>query len=482
MQLYTLKDLKYNFIFLLCFILLKLITNQPLDISTFGIITSYLPLSISLVLDYLQIKTYIYLLYAILITIFSYQKKNITIETNYIDNLFKDFKKYIDGLNIEYNRLYSIKKIKDDHLESIIKTYCTSCKKNTICKYKPDKRITFIRSAMINGNNNIYDCPYYDEFYFDSNLDIKSTFEYSAIKELAFELELLYNQSLKLAKNYNKFILELSFYGYTIKTIDINLANPTIYFSFVLDTKKPVINEIFIKLACKSFVEELDLKSITKNDVKIYYMYKKPRVKLDYSNIVLPKDKNIISGDNYYIKKDYNESYIFALSDGMGSGHNAYIESADTLKLMVNLSSYHFSFRTILKLLEDMYNLRSDFDSYATLDLALINTSNMKLNLYKLGSTTSYIYHNYNLISYENKSLPLKLDDVNSSYEIEFFKDDIILLLSDGVTDFLSKDDIFLAIDPNLSSNEIMISIANKVKEKEKTLKDDLSMIVIKVI
>jgi stage II sporulation protein E len=149
---------------------------------------------------------------------------------------------------------------------------------------------------------------------------------------------------------------------------------------------------------------------------------------------------------------------------------------------MANLSNYHFSFKTILKLLEDIYNLRCDYDSYATLDLALINTSNMKLNLYKLGSTTSYIYHNYSLISYENKSLPLKLDDINSSYEIEFYKDDIILLLSDGVTDFLSKDDLFLAIDPHLSSHEIMLSITNKVKEKEKNLKDDLSMIVIKVI
>jgi stage II sporulation protein E len=166
----------------------------------------------------------------------------------------------------------------------------------------------------------------------------------------------------------------------------------------------------------------------------------------------------------------------------MGSGHSAYIESADTLKLMANLSSYHFSIKTILKLLEDIYNLRCDYDNYATLDLAIINTSNMKMNLYKLGSTTTYIYHNFNLIAYENKTLPLKLDDINSTYEIEFYKDDIIFILSDGVTDFLSKDELFLVIDPSMSSNELMISITNKVKEKEKVLRDDLSLIVIKVI
>jgi serine phosphatase RsbU (regulator of sigma subunit) len=335
---------------------------------------------------------------------------------------------------------------------------------------------------MINNNNNIYDCPHYNEFYFNNNIDIKPSLEYSAILELAHELEYLYNQSLKLAKHYNKFISDLHFYGYTLKSIDINLANPTIYFSLQLDAKKPVINEIFLKLAYRAFGEELELKTVNKDDKTIIYMYKKPKIKLDYSHIVLPKNNNIISGDNYYIKKDYNESYIFALSDGMGRGHNAYIESADALKLMANLSNYHFSFKTILKLLEDIYNLRCDYDTYATLDLALINTSSMKMNLYKLGSTTTYIYHNFNLIGYENKSLPLKLDDINSSYEVEFYKDDIILLLSDGVTDFLSKDELFLIIDPNLPSADIMNNITNKVKEKEVNLKDDLSVIVIKVI
>lgn len=483
MQLYLIKDLKYNITFLISFVLLYLFKYNTIDSNTFSYISSsYIPLSISLTLDFSQLESYIYLFYALLITFFNFNFKPITIESNYIDNLFKDFKKYIDGLNLEYNRLYSIKKIKDNYIESIIKNYCTSCKKNTLCKYKADKRISFIIGAMSKQNNNIYDCPFYNDFYFNDNLNIKPSLEYSAISELASELELLYNQSLKLAKHYNKFIQDLSFYGYQINNIDINLANPTLYFSITLNSKKTVINEIFLKLAYKAFGEELDLKTVNKNDVSTIYMYKKPKVKLDYSHIILPKNNNIISGDNYYVKRDYNDSYIFALSDGMGSGHTAYIESAETLKLMANLSSYHFSIRTILKLLEDIYNLRCDYDNYATLDLAIINTSNMKMNLYKLGSTTTYIYHNFNLMSYENKSLPYKLDDVNSTYEIEFYKDDIILILSDGVTDFLNKDELFLVIDPTLSSNDIMLSITNKVKEKEKVLKDDLSLIVIKVI
>ena len=132
MQLYLLKDFKYNIIFFVCYIFLQLYTKQSINVNSFGMIsTSFLPISISILLDYKSIKTYLYILYALLITIFSYEKKTLTFETNYIDNLFKDFKKYIDGLNLEYNRLYSIKKIKDNHLESIIKNYCKECKRNT---------------------------------------------------------------------------------------------------------------------------------------------------------------------------------------------------------------------------------------------------------------------------------------------------------------------------------------------------------------
>ncbi|MBO5711296.1 MAG: SpoIIE family protein phosphatase [Acholeplasmatales bacterium] len=166
----------------------------------------------------------------------------------------------------------------------------------------------------------------------------------------------------------------------------------------------------------------------------------------------------------------------------MGSGHNAYVESKEALKLISNLSSYHFSHKTVLKLLEDIYDLRCEYDSYATLDLLNINTASMKLNLYKLGSTTTYIYHSYNLIAYENKALPLKLDDINSAYEIEFFKDDMIFLLSDGITDNLNADELFILINPEYSTDEQMNVIIDFVKNKQgNNLADDLSMIIIKI-
>jgi hypothetical protein len=484
MQLYLLKDYRYNILFFLLFIIFNLVGYQNINPNSLSVIaSSYFPLSIALLLDYKELLTYFYLLYTILLTLLYYEKNPVTVEVNYINTLFKDFKKYLDGLNLEYNKLKSLKSLRENHIEGIMTTFCDKCKENTICKNKMDKRLVFIANAMNTGNNNSYACPHYDKFYFNNDIDIKaSSLEYSAIKELACELEILYNQSLRLAKNYNSLLKSLSFYGYNVKNIDINLANSTIYFALLLDKRKIIIPELFLKLGYKAFGEELDVKILEKEKEYLVYLYKKPRCKIEYSQIILPKNTNIISGDNFYIKKDHNDSYIFALSDGMGSGHNAYVESKEALKLISNLSSYHFSHKTVLKLLEDIYDLRCEYDSYATLDLLNINTASMKLNLYKLGSTTTYIYHSYNLIAYENKALPLKLDDINSAYEIEFFKGDMIFLLSDGITDNLSADELFILINPEYSTDEQMNTIINFVKNKQaNNLSDDLSMIVIKI-
>ena len=285
-----------------------------------------------------------------------------------------------------------------------------------------------------------------------------------------------------MADYYNKFFNDISFYDYQILKVDINLASKTIFFSITLSKKKEVIKELFLKIAYKAFKEPLEIKIINNDDNILVHIYKKPRIKLDFAQRILSKGESLISGDNIYIKKEYNDSYIFALSDGMGSGQKAHEQSSEALKKISNLLAYHFSLKTILKLLENMYDLKCEYDSYATLDILSINPANQMLLLYKLGSTTSYIIHSNEFITLENRALPLKLDDINSSYELELMVGDIILLMSDGISDFLTKDELE---DINYSNNseEITNEIIFKLKKKvNNNLQDDASILVIKVI
>jgi serine/threonine protein phosphatase PrpC len=100
-----------------------------------------------------------------------------------------------------------------------------------------------------------------------------------------------------------------------------------------------------------------------------------------------------------------------------------------------------------------------------------------------MGSTTTYVMHNDSLISYQNKALPLKLDEMNSSFTFDINSGDIIFLLSDGITDFVNQKEFESLIDVSLSPDILCNKIIEYIKTKEKSkLKDDLSLIVIKSI
>lgn len=485
MQLFIISNLYYNSLFFIIGVLLYLAVYKTINIDfTSFLATSFVPIAIIISLDFKYALSYIYLIYSILMSLLKITTKPITIENDYISNLFKDFNKYVNNLNIEYDRLNTLKEIKKQQIEAIENNFCANCKKDSLCRYKKDIRYSFLSQAISDPNYNIYGCPNAIKFYIDdSNISLTPLLQFNAITSLADELEFLYAQNIKMAKCYNKFIKDLTFYNYKIEKLDINLASKTIYFSLILKNNKPIIKELFLKIAYKSFHEILDIKVINENKNSVIYIYKKPKVKVEYESQILAKHNNIISGDNFYIKKDYNEEYTFALSDGMGSGHKAYKESSEALKLISNLSSYHFSLKTILKLLENFYDLKCDYDSYATLDILNLNTANMKMNLYKLGSTTSYIYHNNELQSLLNRALPLKLDDMNSAYELEFFKNDVIILMSDGISDFVPELQIKNEINFNNDAKKIMNDILQKLYQNTNNeLKDDASIIVIKII
>ncbi|MDE6241348.1 MAG: SpoIIE family protein phosphatase [Anaeroplasmataceae bacterium] len=481
MQLFLIRDFKYNLVFILLYALMigiKDYTKLPSILLPTAI--SYMPISVIFTFTYKNIIWVFGMLYSIFVTILPFTDKKLSIEQNYINTLFDDFNKYISNLNEEYNKNIKIKELKEKKFNEISRTYCSACTKSTLCRTKLDKRYSFLSAAMLGYRQNIYDCPYYNRFVIDANTEnMNKGFEYSAMKSLSFELSYLYNQSLALKKEYEKFISLLFSFGYPINNLDINLASSSLYFSIRMDTNKPIIESLFLRCAYKAFGERLEIKQ-TKDQI---YFYKKAQLKITYAHTILAKEGNLMSGDNYYIKKDYNNSYVFALSDGMGSGYNAYTESIDALKTISTLSTYHFRTKTILKLLEDVYELRSNYDRYATLDFLSIDPANRKMNLYKMGSSTTYILHNQKLLKYENQALPLKLDDVNSAYELDLFSGDFIFLLSDGISDFISNKEFESLVDQNQTAEEACYSIVDYLKKKEKgKLKDDLSLIVIKAV
>ena len=481
MQLFLIHDFKYKIVFLLLYAITSMTQKSfPIEETLIPSFMSFFPAGVILSFTFEGYLWILGFIYSIAITILPFLGKKLAIEENYLNTLFDDFNKYLNNLNLEYNKNIKLKELKEKKFTEISTTFCSGCNKTTLCRTKLEKRYSFLSAAMLGAKLNIYNCPYYNNFYTDINADnLNKSLEYSAMKSLSFELSFLYNQSLSMKKEYEKFISLLYNYGYPIQSLDINLASSSLYFSIQLNTMKPAIESLFLRCCYKAFGEHLEMKQ-KENQI---YFFKKPQIKITYAHTVLAKEGNLMSGDNFFIKKDYNSSYIFALSDGMGSGYTAYTESMDALKTISTLSSYHFRTETILKLLEDIYELRSNYDRYATLDFLSVDPANRKMHLYKMGSSTTYVLHNQKLLTYENQALPLKLDDVNSAYELDVYPGDFIFLLSDGIGDFISNQEFEQLVDHHQTAEEACYSIVEYLKRKEQgNFKDDLSLIVIKAI
>ena len=74
--------------------------------------------------------------------------------------------------------------------------------------------------------------------------------------------------------------------------------------------------------------------------------------------------------------------------------------------------------------------------------------------------------HNNSLTAYQNKALPHKLDELNSYFSFEITSGDLIFLLSDGVSDFISQDEFYSLINVNETPDNICSNVINHLKKK----------------
>ena len=242
MQLFIIKDYKYNVIFASIYALLLFLNNLSISPVISALSVSFFPPIILLIFTY---DNYIYIpltIYTLIATISNIKTKKRKYDTDYMNSIFQDFTKYLDQLANEFNKNNYLQKIKQERLIQISEEYCSKCNKFSLCKTKIDRRYSFISAAMQGANNNIYDCPHYTKFYINNNIEIKpSNLEYSGIKTLSEELSFLYNQSLMLKPDYEHFISLLESYGYKVNNIDIHISSTTLYFTLYFSDEKLII-------------------------------------------------------------------------------------------------------------------------------------------------------------------------------------------------------------------------------------------------
>ena len=173
------------------------------------------------------------------------------------------------------------------------------------------------------------------------------------------------------------------------------------------------------------------------------------------------------------------------LSDGMGSGGRAAVDSAMTVGLCSRLWQAGFSPAGILQTVNAALMTKSREESLATLDVAQIDAFTGRLDFYKAGAAATLIGSGGRVSRLEESSLPAGiLPDVQLSHGYDWLGDgDILLLASDGAyTDGIAPIETMLREHPPAESmTQLAQRITAAVRRSQTEHQDDITVAAVRL-
>lgn len=204
------------------------------------------------------------------------------------------------------------------------------------------------------------------------------------------------------------------------------------------------------------------------------------------------KDGETVSGDTMSNVRLADGKYLFAISDGMGSGKDAEKNSKIAVSMLERLLSSGFEKETSIKLINSAILTANKEDNYATLDISILDLFAGNVQLIKSGACPTYVKSKRNVSLIKSNSLPTGImNEINvDTFDKDLEDGDIIVMCSDGILDssmeYANRDlwlkylleDIQTDIPERIADIILREAVDNCVGKP----KDDMSVTVIKVI
>lgn len=231
----------------------------------------------------------------------------------------------------------------------------------------------------------------------------------------------------------------------------------------------------------------LNISKTEKSKIKIVA---KPDFEISNLSFKGIKSGEEVSGDSYVILNDIKNKYISILSDGVGSSLEALESSKQIINMLEKLLKGGFKEDKAIQIMNSVIKLRLDENSFATLDMCVIDLESLNAEFLKLGAAPTYILSCGRVITVSNHNIPVGLLEETDYIPVtrKLKEDDIIIQISDGVV--LDDENvvnnyftsILKTVDTSLDKNEILEYIKKEMYEsKNNTLVDDTTIIVHKV-
>lgn len=182
---------------------------------------------------------------------------------------------------------------------------------------------------------------------------------------------------------------------------------------------------------------QLDFPTLIQNENVYDLIFKqKEALSFNIAAAVKPASGKNVCGDYYRCFKDSFSRQTVLLSDGMGTGSRAAVDSAFTCETFCNLIKSGLDEKTAASAVNCAMIIKSTDESFSTIDFLRLDPVLKTAEIFKCGAAPSFVLKKKKASVIETESTPIGiLDNVNMSataFDVE--AGDIIIVASDGVS------------------------------------------------
>ena len=187
-------------------------------------------------------------------------------------------------------------------------------------------------------------------------------------------------------------------------------------------------------------------------------------------------------GDNYSVTSVGDGRVLASICDGMGSGSAAAEESAACLTMLESYCKCGFEKGAVPALINRFLTLRGG-EKFCALDACFIDLNTGAAEFIKLGGVESFILSGGAVKTVEGGALPAGiLDEIKPVYAHAALKDgDILVLVSDGITDALTVHGIEYALTKIESGNPQRVADMLLAMAQKSGMNDDGTVVAVKI-
>ncbi|MGB9803374.1 stage II sporulation protein E [Desulfofundulus sp.] len=205
------------------------------------------------------------------------------------------------------------------------------------------------------------------------------------------------------------------------------------------------------------------------------------------------KNGSSVSGDSYAFLSLREGKFALVLSDGMGSGSEAALESSTAVSLLSRLLETGLDRNLAVKTVNSIMILRSPGETFATLDMTVLDLYEGQADFVKIGAPPTFLVRNRRVSMVRASSLPVGIiKDIDvASVSKSLVEGDVLVMVSDGIIDSYrgsgDKEDWIIGVLQEISDfspqemAELLLKLAQTGSGGERQNADDMTVLVARV-